>query len=87
MPGIIYIQDSYKIPIQVFVRMKVFEVESVNTDPVMAEVLMGSLDKDAYGSETLKMAVLTVTSLPIVMIYPFFQKHFIKGVTLGAVKS
>ncbi|GBF74522.1 hypothetical protein PA598K_02872 [Paenibacillus sp. 598K] len=37
--------------------------------------------------ETLRMATLMVTTLPILFIYPFFQKYFIKGVVLGAVKG
>ena len=42
---------------------------------------------DVFGSETLKATVLAVTSIPIVLVYPFFQRYFIKGATLGAVKS
>ncbi len=37
--------------------------------------------------ETIKAATLVVTTLPIIMVYPFLQKYFIKGVTLGAVKG
>lgn len=36
---------------------------------------------------SLKSAVLVATSLPIIMIYPFLQKYFMKGMTLGAVKE
>lgn len=38
-------------------------------------------------SEAIKCAQLVVTTLPIVMVYPFLQKYFIKGTTLGAVKD
>lgn len=37
--------------------------------------------------ETVKAATLVVTTIPIIMVYPFLQKYFIKGVTLGAVKG
>ena len=37
--------------------------------------------------ETLKATILAVTSIPVVLVYPFFQRYFIKGATLGAVKS
>lgn len=37
--------------------------------------------------DTVKAATLIVTTLPIIMVYPFLQKYFIKGVTLGAVKG
>ena len=45
------------------------------------------VDKSLCGNESLKAAVLAVTSIPIIMVYPFLQRYFIKGVTLGAVKS
>ena len=32
-------------------------------------------------------AMIIATSLPIIMVYPFLQKYFVKGVTLGAVKE
>jgi len=38
-------------------------------------------------SESVKSASLIVTTLPIIAVYPFLQKYFIKGVTLGAVKE
>lgn len=37
--------------------------------------------------DTVKAATLVVTTIPIIMVYPFLQKYFIKGVTLGAVKG
>lgn len=40
-----------------------------------------------YSPESLKMATLIVTTLPVVFIYPFLQRHFLKGVMLGAVKA
>ncbi|MDF2644695.1 MAG: binding-protein-dependent transport system inner rane component [Paenibacillus sp.] len=37
--------------------------------------------------ESVKMAITMVVSLPILLVYPFLQKYFVKGITLGAVKS
>ena len=37
--------------------------------------------------DTIKAATLIITTIPIIMVYPFLQKYFIKGVTLGAVKG
>jgi putative aldouronate transport system permease protein len=36
---------------------------------------------------TLQMAAVVMTSLPIVIVYPFLQKHFTKGALIGAVKG
>lgn len=38
-------------------------------------------------SESIRMAVTMVTTVPIILIYPFLQKYFIKGIMLGAIKS
>lgn len=38
-------------------------------------------------TETAKMAVVIVASLPIILVYPFLQKYFVHGVMLGAVKE
>ena len=44
-------------------------------------------DAMQYTSETVKAATIIVSILPILAFYPFVQKYFIKGVTLGAVKG
>jgi putative aldouronate transport system permease protein len=54
----------------------------------------GSLDMGTYDptyvkppDQSIKMAVIVVGTLPILLVYPFLQKHFAKGVLLGAVKG
>lgn len=37
--------------------------------------------------ETIKMAAVVVASLPIIMVYPFLQKYFVKGMLVGSVKG
>ncbi len=37
-------------------------------------------------NETIKMAILFITCLPVILIYPFAQKYFVKGMTMGSVK-
>ncbi len=38
-------------------------------------------------SETLKMAVIVVATVPILCVYPFLQKHFAKGMLVGSIKG
>lgn len=47
----------------------------------------GNVETATTTSESVKAATLMITTLPIIMIYPFLQKYFIKGVSLGAVKE
>jgi len=74
--GILYISDPHLYPLQVVLR-QLFAAP----DPTFmnAEV--------AVPPETMKMAAVVVSTLPIVMVYPFLQKYFVKGANLGAVKG
>lgn len=55
-----------------------------NADIGSLENILGIKDVD---NMSIKMALTIVTTLPILCIYPFFQKYFTKGVYLGAVKG
>ena len=48
---------------------------------------MGGVNVAALPAETFRMAMAVVTVGPIIMAYPFFQKYFVKGLTVGAVKG
>jgi len=52
-----------------------------------AQMLADSAKRSAVSSDTIRMAATMVATLPIVIVYPFLQKYFVKGMTLGAVKS
>jgi len=41
----------------------------------------------ALFQEVLKYAIIVFTSIPIILVYPFVQKHFIKGVMIGSLKG
>jgi putative aldouronate transport system permease protein len=88
MACVLYIQSSDKYVLQVFVRMKVFNLESATMGDNVAVMQREAREEGMlFGSENLKMATLAVSSVPIICVYPFFQKYFIKGITLGAVKG
>ena len=46
-----------------------------------------SITDQAPIGETIKYAVIIVTTLPILFVYPFLQKYFVKGVMIGSVKG
>jgi putative aldouronate transport system permease protein len=50
-------------------------------------LMQGKIPLRTVSAETIRMTTLIVTTLPIVFIYPFFQKHFIRGIMIGAVKA
>ena len=44
-------------------------------------------DKFSAYAETMKYAAIVVSTVPVMCVYPFLQKHFTKGVMIGAVKG
>lgn len=80
MSALLYIPDNSKWPIQVLLRQIVYVSSSIGDEAaVESDVTMLA--------ESVKMAVIIVATVPIVCVYPFLQKHFAKGVMVGAVKG
>ena len=78
----IYIQDQELFPIQVVLRdiLLLSQTQELSGDAASetsAQLL----------SELLKYAVVVVASLPMIIIYPFVQKYFVKGIMIGGVKG
>jgi putative aldouronate transport system permease protein len=83
LSGIFYIQDPQKWPLQVFLSQMIIES---NTN-LGTSVNFDDIRQVQPPSETVKMASLVLVMLPILVVYPFLQKHFAKGVLLGSVKG
>jgi putative aldouronate transport system permease protein len=75
---IIYINDTDLYNFQVLLRNMVLESDVSG---------MGSLDSARVAPVSLKNAVIIVAIVPVGLLYPFLQKHFVKGVNLGGVKG
>jgi putative aldouronate transport system permease protein len=83
--SLIYINDDKKHVLQIWLRRIVIEA----TDPITARLdddLKRELGLPAAPS-TIKAAALFVAMAPILVVYPFIQKYFVKGVILGSLKG
>lgn len=80
--GIMYVTDRELAPMQVVLRNM---IQSPNVNQELA--LYGSSDMAPLPPETVKMATVTVAIVPILVVYPFLQKYFMKGMLLGAIKG
>ncbi|GIP40859.1 putative ABC transporter permease protein YtcP [Paenibacillus sp. J31TS4] len=78
--GLLYLNDPAKWPIQVLLRQIVVVNDSTS---LMAEQTL----VQPPPAETIQMAAILLATLPILVVYPFLQKHFAKGVMLGSVKG
>ena len=78
--AIMYINVPSKYPVQVLLRQIILMSSSFGDN--------ASFDSNFYvPPKTVRMAVITSATLPILLVYPFVQKHFTKGVMLGSVKG
>jgi ABC-type glycerol-3-phosphate transport system permease component len=80
MSALIYLTDKTKFPLQLVLRMML--VESY-VDPDYANV---NEDSEVI-SLTIKYAAVMVSTVPILFVYPFIQKYFVKGALIGSLKG
>ena len=83
--AMIYLKDNSKFPLQIILRniivVNQFDVNSISKSD--AKTMM----EREYLSELLKYCLIIVSSVPLLAIYPFIQKYFLKGVMIGSIKG
>lgn len=81
--GLIFIRSEEFFPLQVVLR-NILILSSI--DPEIMSDIRGAVNRQAM-THLIQYAVIVVTSAPLLIIYPFVQKHFVKGIMLGSVKG
>ena len=81
--GLVYVTDSDLYPLQLILRDILITGQSVDPSTVDPE----SLELMKQIARTIQYGVIIVSSLPVLVLYPFVQKHFVKGVMIGSVKG
>lgn len=79
--AMLYISRDELIPIQYFMYRLITNFEAFETN------LSYYATTSNFPKEPTKMALALVTAMPLMVVYPFLQKYFVKGITLGAVKG
>lgn len=80
--AMIYLRDRSKYPLSLILR-EILVLNDANIDQLSIREIMLLEER----RNVMKYAVIVVSSLPVMIIYPFVQKHFVKGVMIGAVKG
>jgi putative aldouronate transport system permease protein len=83
MKGLIYLRDEKLYPLQLILRAILIENQA--RDQMMDDVQY-TMEKQQVG-ELIKYGIIIVASLPVLIIYPFLQKYFVKGVMVGSIKG
>jgi putative aldouronate transport system permease protein len=82
--AMLYVTRANLKPLQALLQELI--MKSMATTMQMAQS-SGRAGQGQSSPEAIRMATLMFTTLPIVCVYPFFQKHFVRGVMIGAVKA
>ena len=81
--AVLYINDFAKVPLQIVLRNMLIDSETSTGGAAAVEMI----SEQQIPTQTIKMAAVVIASVPILIVYPFLQKHFAKGVLLGSVKG
>jgi putative aldouronate transport system permease protein len=81
--AMVYLSSRSKFPLQLFLR----EILIANSTTEMLNTADVSTSAAQRVSESVKYATIVVATVPILCVYPFLQKYFVKGVMVGAVKG
>ncbi len=81
----LYISDSSLVTLQALLNNILKNIQYLASNPTLGVTLQQY--RAMMPAESARMAIALVTVLPIALVYPFFQKYFISGLTVGAVKG
>ncbi|WP_240415420.1 carbohydrate ABC transporter permease [Paenibacillus periandrae] len=79
--ALIYLTDTNKWTLQVLIKTLVVDSDSSGVAQA------GAAEDKLIPQETIRMAAVMLAMLPILVVYPFLQKHFAKGVMVGSIKG
>ena len=79
--AVLYLRTRSLYPLQILLREILIEK---SLDSMMGDINMEDLDMI---SDTIKYATVIISSLPIMLLYPFLQKYFVKGIMIGSLKG
>lgn len=81
--ALLYISEKNLQPLQIYTRDVLI---AFNTQlAVQAQLIIGTSGK--VNIQSVQMAVIVITAMPILCLYPFLQRHFVKGILMGSVKE
>ncbi|HEY4431206.1 MAG TPA: carbohydrate ABC transporter permease [Paenibacillus sp.] len=81
--GMIYMNSESMQPIQTFL----YRVVAQSSSNLMMTAVQGSAVTRTVTSQSIKLATMVVTTLPIIFAYPFLQRYFVKGMMIGSIKG
>lgn len=85
--AILYIDNPKLVPLQTVLQRIQRNIDFIKSNSDIADTQMGLELLEALPSESTRMAITIIVTIPILFAYPFFQRYFIRGLTIGSVKG
>lgn len=82
----IYLPDPDKQPLQMYLR-RLIVTQTVDITKLVTKEQVEDAMRMSLSAQQMKYALIVFTTLPIILVYPMFQKHFVKGIMLGSLKG
>lgn len=83
--AMVFIRDMNMTPLQLVLRSIVIDAQMIDSSALGGS--SAASDSVVRFAQGMKMAAVVVTMAPIMVVYPFLQKYFVKGVLVGAIKA
>lgn len=85
--ALLYMQTESKFPLQLVLRSILVQNESQLNQAATSAAARDAIEKQRQLTELMKYSLIIISSIPVLVMYPFIQKHFVKGVMIGSVKG
>lgn len=84
--ALIYMSDEEKYPLQMVLR-EILVMNQMSAEMMKTGEMSDVIDEQAKLAELIKYVVIIVSSVPVLIVYPFLQRYFVKGMLVGAIKG
>jgi putative aldouronate transport system permease protein len=84
--ALLYLSDRDLYPLQLILR-EILILNEINAQMLMSEEAVEAMQEQAKLAELIKYVVIIFAALPMLIVYPFLQRFFIKGVLIGSLKG
>lgn len=86
--ALLFMDGNKVVPLQLLLVRMLNSVDAMTSNPqVLQQMMISGMDVSSIPTLTLRMATAIVAAGPMLLVFPFFQKFFTKGITLGSVKG
>lgn len=83
----LYIENPKLIPLQTMLTRIQSNIDFIKNNSALAASPEGARILNSIPSDSTRMAIVVISTLPIIFAYPFFQRYFVQGITVGSVKG